>query len=984
MSESQKIVVIGSCVSRDALNYAQKNGYTLVEYFARSSLGSALSEQMIDNICLDAIASSFQRRVVGFDLFKTAVDTIAQAEFDILLMDFIDERFNLFRMPNGAIGTLSNELLSSGFNLDEVKGERISSGSGEFFTLWEDGWGRLVDVLKRTDSLHKVRINSVYWADQTRSGQNFLPSYSDNGIRRANVFLDKIYARVREDIPENQFIIYPPHYLIGADEHQWGISPFHYIDELYNHTLAQLDIPKNNTLFLKDKKISITDRKKNNVLDDRIIEEGVYYSTHDRLPSALQSSGAIEFFNLEPSNLAGNCRAKKLDSYISGLCAGGSGAYELRLKLPTPLLGSGINVRFRLSGWDAIRYVAIGYTNKKEFRHVKVVHFRQSTWIEFDFSHDDLAYGWRNNWEQVGVFEIPDIRIYISGSPSEEGAYLDVSDMACWREGRERHPPWLSSWNPVHAGPSARVIELLYDYNNKALGDIEGQAVEFMGQPKCPLMRDIGLDWPVFDRKPITESSNGTYRYTWHGFHPPLILMLHAQKTGDIAPIFAARDFINAWIEDSYLLPDTDQKFAWYDHGTAERLIAMLMMWGKGLELGFDYRFMARLRDVMFRHAQLLASELFYASHQSSRYHNHAWFQDIALISWCMTMPDIPCSARYMDIAIERLSDQFDKLIVRDEGYAIFVENSVGYHQGVQRLIDLAGALIDLSGQRSDIANIAVELDKFSAFFKYPDGRAPAQGDTFRLPNRTDNAYAAWVAPYVAPHAVILSKAGYAVVKGNHDDRPFMFSMFATSLSKTHKHADNLSFTLYFDALEWLIDPSMYSHEYVASIPAYLRGPAAHNAVFIPDVPYSIDPGMASLSGACIDKDFTIYGHHNAYDGIDVQRDVSGRLDSIDFNFIDTVPAGVKAAMMLHCGDGVVPHVEGNIIRLSHELSEFIVEITLPEGQQAKIFHGVAIDDKIRGITGLGFGQARDIYTLEYPFDAAQKVMQWRLRAKKA
>ncbi|MFP3449976.1 hypothetical protein SB765_34160, partial [Pseudomonas sp. SIMBA_067] len=76
--------------------------------------------------------------------------------------------------------------------------------------------------------------------------------------------------------------------------------------------------------------------------------------------------------------------------------------------------------------------------------------------------------------------------------------------------------------------------------------------------------------------------------------------------------------------ERSYFNADEDRKFAWYDHGTAERLLAFLLIWDIGVRQQFEHRFMVRLRSAIFKHAQLLASEMFYASHQASRYHNHA------------------------------------------------------------------------------------------------------------------------------------------------------------------------------------------------------------------------------------------------------------------------------------------------------------------------------------------------------------------------
>jgi hypothetical protein len=177
-------------------------------------------------------------------------------------------------------------------------------------------------------------------------------------------------------------------------------------------------------------------------------------------------------------------------------------------------------------------------------------------------------------------------------------------------------------------------------------------------------------------------------------------------------------------------------------------------------------------------------------------------------------------------------------------------------------------------------------LPRFSQFFHYPARSAPAQGDTFRLNNERGDEIQR-LKPYRDPACTVLPKAGYAIVKGNHDDGPFMISVLATSLCRTHKHEDNLSFTLFFDGLEWLIDPSFYSHEYKAPLPAYLRSAAAHNCLAIPGRGYSIDPGLAQIDGSSEGTDFVINGQHRAYDNVLIQREIRGSIDRLELQVVD-------------------------------------------------------------------------------------------------
>src|SRR5690606_16605810 len=104
-----KFVIFGSCVTHDVFEYVDKSVCGLVRYFARSSLGSAYAARKVDGIDVSEIASPFQRGVVSADLNKEFKDFLARAEFDFLLYDPIDERFDLL-VEGDRLCTLSNEL----------------------------------------------------------------------------------------------------------------------------------------------------------------------------------------------------------------------------------------------------------------------------------------------------------------------------------------------------------------------------------------------------------------------------------------------------------------------------------------------------------------------------------------------------------------------------------------------------------------------------------------------------------------------------------------------------------------------------------------------------------------------------------------------------------------------------------------------------------------------------------------------------------
>lgn len=232
------ILIYGSCVSRDALEFDTIKKINIKGYFARSSLASSMCDVNITGISTEKISSSFQRRMVESDLSKDLHKVIADAEYDLLLLDFIDERFDLWISPNGGVCTLSNELMQSGFI--PPRNEIVKSGSEQWFSYWESGWITLLDTLNQTGQIKKLLINEVYWSEKTANGSDYLPTYSTVGINAANNTLKRIYERVKRDISETQFIKFDTTELVGAESHKWGKSPFHYQDELYKKIVWRL------------------------------------------------------------------------------------------------------------------------------------------------------------------------------------------------------------------------------------------------------------------------------------------------------------------------------------------------------------------------------------------------------------------------------------------------------------------------------------------------------------------------------------------------------------------------------------------------------------------------------------------------------------------------------------------------------------------------------------------------------------------------
>jgi len=229
--KKQDIFIIGSCVTRDAFELKKANNCIINTYVARSSFGSSFSDQVCKDNYSYNLESKFQKNMVQIDLEKILKKKISNYK-DIVIIDFIDERFDLFKFPDGAICTISPELIRSGFNKETEKGKVIKSGSEEHFKLWNKGWKEFIAAIP---DKNKIIINKVFYAARDEEGNNF----NLNQIRNSNDYLKKLYDVVQNDIPHENIISFSKEFLIGNSKHKWGRSPFHYIDTYYSELIEK-------------------------------------------------------------------------------------------------------------------------------------------------------------------------------------------------------------------------------------------------------------------------------------------------------------------------------------------------------------------------------------------------------------------------------------------------------------------------------------------------------------------------------------------------------------------------------------------------------------------------------------------------------------------------------------------------------------------------------------------------------------------------
>ncbi|RKR18683.1 DUF6270 domain-containing protein [Arthrobacter oryzae] len=230
-TKADRVFIWGSCVSRDP--FELETTVDLVDYRARASLGSAFADRPLGwetQVDIDSLASPFQRRMVTTDVTKTLAGDLRNTDFDVLVLDFIDERMSTVEF-GGSVVTDSPELAATGFAADaERKREPWTA----------EGWAQRragVSALLRVVDPSRIIVNRVYWATKDDAGQEFAQGL---WIAKNNAFLGQLYA-IFEAVPGIRFIDYPESLRIADSDHKWGRQPYHFIPALNEHYLWELE-----------------------------------------------------------------------------------------------------------------------------------------------------------------------------------------------------------------------------------------------------------------------------------------------------------------------------------------------------------------------------------------------------------------------------------------------------------------------------------------------------------------------------------------------------------------------------------------------------------------------------------------------------------------------------------------------------------------------------------------------------------------------
>jgi hypothetical protein len=237
-STTVTVGIFGSCVTRDLFEDPALRP-ALGPYFARSSMISAVAPPVEIDAERVVIASDWQRRCLLADFDKTFFATLAEAPPDWLVLDLIDERFDLL-YGAGSFVTRSSAFqaaaLDGACDLDFEPLQRMSPEGCELFEL------AAVDFAERVMATlppERVLLHRALWCTHYVRDGAVVPFESQRLelCHRQNEMLERGYDTLEAAFRDEATVLELPETRLADAHHRWELEPYHYVPA-YNEAVS--------------------------------------------------------------------------------------------------------------------------------------------------------------------------------------------------------------------------------------------------------------------------------------------------------------------------------------------------------------------------------------------------------------------------------------------------------------------------------------------------------------------------------------------------------------------------------------------------------------------------------------------------------------------------------------------------------------------------------------------------------------------------
>jgi hypothetical protein len=223
-----RLGIFGSCVTRDLFEDPSLRP-ALARYSSRSSLISAVAPPVPLDPERVRLESAFQRRCVIEDFTKAFLAQLPDDALDWLVVDLIDERFDVLRGASSYV-TCSSALSSAGLE-EQDRFERVRRLTGEAAALLDDAAAAFAAHVTAVVPPERVIVHRARWLTRYRYGVG-LHEFTPDRVSFAehhNAALDHAYDVLERALGGRaRTIAFAPTRFVADADHRWGLEPYHY------------------------------------------------------------------------------------------------------------------------------------------------------------------------------------------------------------------------------------------------------------------------------------------------------------------------------------------------------------------------------------------------------------------------------------------------------------------------------------------------------------------------------------------------------------------------------------------------------------------------------------------------------------------------------------------------------------------------------------------------------------------------------------
>jgi hypothetical protein len=183
--------------------------------------------------------SAYQRRCVVEDFAKSFLAALAGDRLDWLVVDLIDERFDVLRTPRSFV-TCSSAYTSAGLEADHDF-DRVRRLTGEARGLVEAAARTFARRVTEVLAPDRVIVHRARWLPRYRDERGAVRDFPADRADYAahhNAALDHAYDVLERELGGKAATISLDGGHLADARHRWGLEPYHY-EPAYNADAAQ-------------------------------------------------------------------------------------------------------------------------------------------------------------------------------------------------------------------------------------------------------------------------------------------------------------------------------------------------------------------------------------------------------------------------------------------------------------------------------------------------------------------------------------------------------------------------------------------------------------------------------------------------------------------------------------------------------------------------------------------------------------------------